>query len=188
MRSLFQKFFALLKPWSTQQNHGLGSVQAAKLNGNVHVHNNRTTHVHLAVHPPDATWRTNKMAKKQSAYAPREARPDQANAVSKYKGLTQAKRREAARFMLRQFKTSTILELDTGQIVRLLEYISVVEEYEKLPSTQRNGVHGFMLREFETNAICELDHGQVFRLKKYIEACVAGLSGVKAVRRKTNDS
>lgn len=125
MRDLFQRVTALFKPLASQKNRGPGSVQAAKLNGNVHVHNIRTTHVHLAVHPPD---RPSEKIKPTTAAPARKARPDQAEAVSQYKLLTPTERNGVHNFMLREFETSIILELNEDQTFRLVKYIQACIE------------------------------------------------------------
>ncbi len=145
MRDLFQRFVALLRPAATQQNHGQGSIQAAKVKGNVHVHNNRTTHVHIAVRPPDPSPNAIPIAPPRQSYAPaitparsntapRRARPDQAQAVAQYKNLTDTERRGLDEMMRREFGTNTILELDEGQISRIMGYMNAC--IKKRPKTR----------------------------------------------------
>lgn len=134
MRDLFQRLTALFRPLAAQQNHGPGSVQAAKLNGNVQVHNFRTTHVHVAVHPPD---RPSEKVKPVTAAPARKARPDQAEAFSQYKLLTPTERNGVHNFMLREFETSIILELNEDQTFRLVKYIQACLEGRSKSRTMR---------------------------------------------------
>lgn len=134
MRDLFQRFTALFRPLATQQNHGPGSVQAAKLNGNVQVQNIRTTHVHVAVHPPD---RRAEMARPAAASPARKARPDQAQAFAQYKALTLSERSGLDEMMKREFGTNTILELDEGQINRIMAYMTVCIKNRPAKKTTR---------------------------------------------------
>lgn len=127
MLRFLQKILVSLQPQTAQRNKGQGSVQAAEVAGDVHVHNIRTTHVHLAMHHPDATVGAGRSAAPQQghtgALSSRKARPDQAGAVRQYKQLTPQERGGVSGFMLREFKTSTILDLDEGQVFRLMKYM-----------------------------------------------------------------
>ena len=131
MLRFLQKILESLQPQTAQRNEGQGSVQAAEVAGDVHVHNIRTTHVHLSV-PKPAT------APRQSAFAKRRARPDQAEAVNQYKRLTLKEREGVTGFMLREFETSTIVDLDEGQVFRLLKYMAAcVESRPKAKAARR---------------------------------------------------